>query len=1135
MRRGARVSMAIGLLTLAAGGCGSPAPESEAGGVIVEEAAVGGAAARAGLVAGDRIVGWRRAGDPARGIEPAAGKLESPLDMDRVESAASLAEVTLGVLRGGQRLEMTLPPARWRLDVRPDLAARDLADLDEARRRIAEGDVDAGLELWRQLAGRSMNGGHVHEALWLLSELTDALEDAGHSEEAAAVHEQAVGSAADDAENDLWLWERRGDGVSPAQGAAVYSAALALPGVDEAARARLLCKRCVSAYRRSLTDEAEPDCLESLDLWRSLAPGGLDEIQDEVLLAKMKRNRGEIDAAVERLTTSLDAAVELDGGSRLHAEVLSEMGIVEQYRGDLAAAQRRQRQSLEILEHLGVRDQSLGQARMGLGIVAWNRGALDLAQEQFSSALEVFEETAPETPFEAWSLQGLGLLAQERGDFDAAERFLRRSLAVNEAAAGLEDISSSLSNLGSVAASRGDLPEAIDYYQQALRISEELHPDSRNMARLLGNLGDLRARNGELEEARRLLDRSLAWNERHAAGSISHGYQLLQRGKLERQQGRLAAAEAFFVRALDIRRRLAPGSAQEAVALHALAVLRREQGRPREARELLEQAVVALDQQLVRLGGVSEDAASFAARFAPIYKELTALLLELGEEASAFEITERYRARGLLAMLGRRDLLLERDLPASLTERHRELARSYEQAQKRLASLDASADAAQVEVLAARMETLKQRRQAVAAEIMEASPRYGSLAFPEPLGVAAAAGVLDPGTLLLSYAVLPEETVLFALDAGGDLQTVTLEQGEDELRHAVEAFLYLIRSPRAEGARDGLSRRAEELYRRLMRPAAERIAAAERLLVVPDGPLHALPFAALATGSGERYLIAHKPIHTAASVTVYGQLKNQRREAAIRRPEQLVAFGDPRYSAAKAAVGKPETAAAPVLRASPLAPLPATRAEVEAVATLFPTSEVYLGVEATEERVKALDGAARVVHFALHSVVDHRFPLDSYLALSAPEGAGGENGSLQAWEVFEQLRLDADLVTLSACETGLGEEVGGEGLVGLTRAFQYAGARSIVASLWSVSDRSTSALMERFYAHLRAGRSKDEALRAAQLDLLRRPVALPRAKVAFLETPGLFLRGLLAPADAERIDASHPFHWAAFQLSGDWR
>ena len=194
-------------------------------------------------------------------------------------------------------------------------------------------------------------------------------------------------------------------------------------------------------------------------------------------------------------------------------------------------------------------------------------------------------------------------------------------------------------------------------------------------------------------------------------------------------------------------------------------------------------------------------------------------------------------------------------------------------------------------------------------------------------------------------------------------------------------------------------------------------------------------------------------------------------------------------------------------RAQSLAPLPATRVEVASLSRLFEGSATtYLGADATESRAKAIK-SARYLHFATHGLLDPRAPLNSALALSLPAQRrdGEENGLLQAWEIFEQVRLDTDLVTLSACETALGAELAGEGLIGLTRAFHYAGARSVLASLWRVADDSTADLMVRFYGHLKAGLSKDEALRRAQRDT----IAQPRT--------------------------SAPFHWAAFILSGDWR
>ena len=148
-----------------------------------------------------------------------------------------------------------------------------------------------------------------------------------------------------------------------------------------------------------------------------------------------------------------------------------------------------------------------------------------------------------------------------------------------------------------------------------------------------------------------------------------------------------------------------------------------------------------------------------------------------------------------------------------------------------------------------------------------------------------------------------------------------------------------------------------------------------------------------------------------------------------------------------------------------------------------------------------------IIHFATHAVINERFPLDSALVFTIPEHPkeGQDNGLLQAWEIFESMRIDADLVTLSACDSGLGKEMGGEGLIGLTRAFQYAGARSVLASLWRVEDKATAELMRRFYTYLKSGMTKDEALRHAQIDLIHSK------------------------------DYSNPRDWAAFQLNGDWK
>ena len=313
-----------------------------------------------------------------------------------------------------------------------------------------------------------------------------------------------------------------------------------------------------------------------------------------------------------------------------------------------------------------------------------------------------------------------------------------------------------------------------------------------------------------------------------------------------------------------------------------------------------------------------------------------------------------------------------------------------------------------------------------------------------------------------------------------------------------------------------------ELYQVLMEPAARLIAGADSLLICSDGPLHALPSGALARRGDDgamTWLIQEKALAFAISASVYAALKNN---ATPREPfdrATLVAFGDPSYPEGDA--GKPlwqsssmrDRNMSPELRNAVRAgfrfqPLPESRTEVQTIARLFgERATVYLGASARESRAKAVGGEPDFIHFACHGFLDEAFPMSSGLALALPED-GSENGLLQGWEIVEQMKIRADLVVLSACETGLGKEMGGEGLLGLTRAFQFAGADAVLATLWPVSGHTTARLMSAFYGAVGEDKPLAAALRKAQIALIK-------------ETPG-------------SSNASHPFYWAGFLLNGDF-
>ena len=392
--------------------------------------------------------------------------------------------------------------------------------------------------------------------------------------------------------------------------------------------------------------------------------------------------------------------------------------------------------------------------------------------------------------------------------------------------------------------------------------------------------------------------------------------------------------------------------------------------------------------------------------------------------------------------------------------------------------------------------------------------------------------MLEPGTLLLSYSLGPERSVVYALGPGGPdgpgqdgLAVADLGLDQDAVRSRVKLFRGLIGTPPTPRRRLAAIAAAADLGRLLLGPVAGRLARAERVLIVPDGALNLLPFAALvvpgASGGEPRYLVRSLPSRVVSSVTLYASLRRSEAAGAPARPARrvsrasgvgrVVGFGDPSYprSASKApADGDREGST--VLRGAlesglDLTPLASSRTELDVLERVFPgRTETWTGDNASEAHVMAAAPGASVLHLACHGFIDERFPMESGLALAMTSGRedAADNGLLQAWEIFEHLRLDANLVTLSACDTGLGQEDAGEGLLGLTWAFLYAGADSVLASLWSVSDESTAALMARFYRELSEGVTQAEALRRAQLALLDDPAT------------------------------RSPFYWAPFHLVG---
>lgn len=1088
-------------------GAGSPAALRER--IVVFEVAPGSAAERAGLEAGDELAAWSSESG-------GSGALRTPFDLGEVKvEQAPRGPVTLAGFRAGEERSWRVLPGVWGIEARPAFAPDLLALYEQGRERIGAGDLEAGGALWRSALDSLERQSAAEEASWLESRWAKALATAARWPEADAAWERAVArlepQGAPGAAQILRAWgetlQRRSDW---GRAEPCYRRALRLEPEESLAAAWDW--SALGAITRRKGDLAATEALlhKAQAIREKLAPGSLDLASSFSELAVLSAIRGDLTTAEDLFSKAFTLRERLAPESVETGGTLVNLGNVASFRGDSALAEERFLRAIALIERLSPDDPELARAVTTLGVNEMMRGELALAEERFRRGLAIRQKAAPESLDVSGSFQNLGVLAEKRGDFTAAEELHRRALEIREKISpGSGYVAESLANLGIVARRQGDLAKADELFRRALAIHDVNQPESIGATMMRIERAIAAVERGDLSLAEELYRRTLSTLEKQFPGSIQVSDSLEGLGDVAFQRGSLIEARELFERSLSIRERMAPGSTRVGLSLNRLGQVDRREARLPLAAEHFCRATEAFDRQRKKLGGTTEGKLAFGTTMAEPYRDCLGALVDVGRPEEAFLALERGRARSFLDLLAERDLKWTAALPPELEQERKRTDAEYDRTQAALSRLSPERDQAEADRLLVLLRELRSRQEEISAKIRAASPQTAALQDPRPLDLAGARATLDPGTVLLAWSVGRERSFLFVVQPAGlpdpGLDIFPIALGDAALRKEVESFRRLLKNPRSDRA--ALAAQARRLYDLLVRPAEARIAGAERLLLSPDGPLHTLSFPALVRD--DRYFIEWKPLHSALSSTVYAEMAQSQPPAQRPAGEQLIAFGDPSYRPLT-----PEAPADPELREAvrnglALLPLPSSGREVKAIAALYPEAEVYLGREATEERAKSIKKGSRLVHFACHGILDERFPLNSALALTLPKepAEGQDNGLLQAWEIFESVRLDADLVTLSACDTALGREMGGEGLVGLTRAFQYAGARSVLASLWSVSDISTARFMKRFYGYLRSGMPKDEALQAAQIDQIRE----------------------------KSVSASHPFHWAAFQLSGDWK
>ncbi|HEX4496082.1 MAG TPA: CHAT domain-containing tetratricopeptide repeat protein [Thermoanaerobaculia bacterium] len=912
---------------------------------------------------------------------------------------------------------------------------------------------------------------------------------------------------------------------------------------------------------------ASADCQSAIDLWEELGKPQREAAALNQLGLVVKETQG-----IEKIRPLFERAVALwhelrepfdESASRTN------LCYVEQKQGSLPSALACYQENLAFFQKIGAKDQA-AVVLNNIGGIHDSQGEPDLALGAYGQASAIWRSLGNRL-FAANALNNIGVVHRTLGELEEALRVFGES---RELAASLEDrdlLGTILNNVGFLYLTAEEPQRAVFHLENSLTLRRQVGKRVGEIL-TLNNLGTAWRKLGNLEKALDQHRQALALA--NALGSASQqAICRLRLAEVDLEQGNAAAALQELATSLPILRKTADrrnqvdglflegralalaGQTRAALPVFQEALTGRRDLRDRagEAETLAEMAraerslgltAEALAHAEAAVGRVEEVRtallrADLRVAFLAARRRSFSLLIDLlmdrhaadpgaRHDREAFAVSERVHARSLLDVLRTGsaghtakaispDLLAQRNL--LLRRLSGKIDRRWKESGPRAEGLDQEIDA-----ILAEMDTVESR-------IRGQDRRFAEFSAPKPVSLEEVSGWLEPGTTLLEYSLGEDRSFLWVLDAGR-LRSFSLPPQRE-----IEALARQVYEETSSVESGGANRRkaAETLSRILIGPLwsdPNAAAALRRLVVVPDGALAILPFAALPIPDRGRTwerpgalhpLLERLEVVSIPSATTFGAQRQQGRAPAAK---WAAVFADPVFAADDPRLGRQAAARSARPRDAPTGSLPAlrggtdrdlprvlerlpgTRREAEVLAALAPHGMVKLdlGLDANRDAALATDlRDYRVVHFATHALADIQNPELSGLVLSQVDAEGHpREGFLGLSDIYE-LDLDADLVVLSGCRTALGKEVRGEGVMGLTRGFQYAGVPRVLASLWPVQDRATAELMTRFYrAMWRDHQTPAAALREAQLALRR---------------------------EARYRD---PHSWAGFVLQGDW-
>ncbi len=831
------------------------------------------------------------------------------------------------------------------------------------------------------------------------------------------------------------------------------------------------------------------------------------------------------------------------GDSRNEASVLNNMCVIHNNLGEYKKGLGFCNQALSIRQALNDR-QGEAIALGNIGASYSSMGEYQEALDSYNQSLAIYRDSNNRRS-EAISMHNIGWVYGVLGEYQKAIDLYNQALEIFRATSDRYREAKTLSNVGVNYARLGDYRKALDIHQQTLPIQIAVH-DQEGEASTLNHIANCSERLGEKRKALDYYEKalSLETSPRQRVATLS------AIGAFHRDLGDNQKAIEYLNDGLRLSRTIGDRTGEAGILAH-IALLERYRGDLVEARRRIEEALAAVES--LRISVKSHQLrASFLASVRKYYEFDIDVLMRLhkerpseGFDAAALHASEMARARSLLELLTEANAEIRRDVDPALVERERSLRQMISdraERQMRLLSDKRPKDqaAAAAEELAKELDELTTEYEQTEARIRQTSPRYAGLTQPVPLNLKEIQGkALDADTLLLEYALGEEKSYLWAVTPDSVMSFEL--PGRAEIETAARRVYEMLtarnqfapgetpeqRNRRVSAADAEYPKASAALSRMLLGPVASQLGT-KRLLIVSEGALQYVPFAALPLpGTEEQKDILAIVRHEIVSLQSASVLVALRREVAGRgsAAKTVAVLADPVFNRNDPRISRPGESRAEEVDGAPtinnvrrsatesgledLVRLRFSRQEAEEIIRLAPEGKALKALDFAASRATAAGaeiGQYAIVHFATHGVINNQHPELSGIVLSLVDEQGRpQNGFLGLHEIYN-LRLGADLVTLSACQTALGKDVKGEGLVGLTRGFMYAGAPRVAASLWRIDDRASAEFMKRFYAAILRDRQRPAAaLRAAQISLLKE----------------------------KRWEAPH--YWAAFILQGEWQ